>query len=104
MPWSYGKVVDWDEEILYAKSLTSAAVFVGTYDSRMHYNYGDICVKDGCLYMFNGKNDWTEIGSYSEPTYEALRSYRKFITNCPNCGAPMQNHKCMYCGTEDYGN
>ena len=27
----------------------------------------------------------------------------QYITNCPNCGAPMKNHKCIYCGTEDYG-
>lgn len=24
----------------------------------------------------------------------------KIITNCPNCGAPLEKLKCHYCGTE----
>lgn len=23
-------------------------------------------------------------------------------TNCPNCGAPIEGHYCMYCGTPTY--
>lgn len=26
----------------------------------------------------------------------------KEITNCPNCGAPIESHKCLYCGTIFY--
>lgn len=24
------------------------------------------------------------------------------ITNCPNCGSPIESHKCLYCGTIFY--
>lgn len=81
----------------YIKDMTTpAAHFMGEYDPNIFYNYGDITMRYGQVWIFDGSN-WTCIEeSYSEEVKE-------YVTNCPNCGAPMTNHKCAYCGTEDYG-
>jgi hypothetical protein len=81
----------------YIKDITTpAANFMGEYDPNIFYNYGDITMRYGQVWIFDGSS-WTCIEeSYSEEVKE-------YITNCPNCGAPMTNHKCAYCGTEDYG-
>jgi ribosomal protein S27AE len=45
--------------------------------------------------MYDGVN-WIKVYSvdYEAPSIEALP------TNCPNCGAPLRDGKCEYCGTE----
>lgn len=92
--------VDWDKKMLYIKNITtSAANFVGKYDSSKYYEYGDVCIRNGGLYIYSGFN-WHSLGLEEEAIHERTL---KYITNCPNCGAPMQNHRCAYCGTEDYG-
>lgn len=91
--------IDWAEDI--RNIIAPAVTFAGIYDSHINYNYGDVCLIGESLYIFDGKRDWTELGICSERTNSAPKM--KFITNCPNCGAPMQNHRCVYCGTEDYG-
>lgn len=80
----------------YIRDMTTpAAHFMGEFDPNIFYNYGDITMRYGQVWIFDGSN-WTCIEeSYSEEVKE-------YVTNCPNCGAPMTNHKCAYCGTEDY--
>ena len=88
----------------YIKEITTpAACFMGEYDPSISYNYGDITIRHGDSWIFDGK-DWCELGIVHEftPSYEATTTL-EYKTNCPNCGAPMTNHKCKYCGTEDYG-
>ena len=29
-----------------------------------------------------------------------LPKNKRYLTNCPNCGAPLKSHKCEYCGSE----
>ena len=88
----------------YIKEITTpAAYFMGEYDSNIRYNYGDITIRHGDAWIFDGK-DWHELGISNElPSSYETAATLEYKTNCPNCGAPMTNHKCKYCGTEDYG-
>ena len=47
--------------------------------------------------------DGKVMGYIKDVTESYSEEIKKYVTNCPNCGAPMTNHKCIYCGTEDYG-
>lgn len=40
---------------------------------------------------------WTKIGELSTSEEEPPKM---IPTNCKNCGAPLENGKCKYCGTE----
>ena len=93
MPWAKEKIIDRNEEIL------PAFHFIGTYNTKMHHDYGAICVRDDQLYVFDGIRDWTALGHVANLTYEAPK-VKRFITNCPNCGAPLRGNKCIYCDTE----
>ena len=87
----------------YIKDMTTpAAHFMGEYDSNIFYNYGSVCTRRGEIWIFDGK-DWYSLGSVESDMIESETIPMQYITNCPNCGAPMKNHKCIYCGTEDYG-
>ena len=84
----------------YIKDTTTpAAYFVGEYDSNLFYEYGAICTRYGKIWAFDGCN-WNQI---SEFQIDMCNEVKEYAINCPNCGAPMKNHKCIYCGTEDYG-
>ena len=53
-------------------------------------------------YVFIG-NEWTPIGYTDIPTYSTLAAFdlpKESPTNCKNCGAPLHNGKCNYCGSE----
>lgn len=79
--------------------IISTIYYIGEYDPNLFYDYGAVTVKDGKEQIFNGST-WECLGiSSSLETSEV----KKYMTNCPNCGAPMHNHRCEYCGTEDYG-
>lgn len=93
-----GKVIGYIEDMT-----TPAAHFIGEYDSNIFYDYGAITMRHGDAWIFDGK-DWHELGIANElvSSYEATATI-EYKTNCPNCGAHMINHKCKYCGTEDYG-
>ena len=93
MSWGNVKMVDWSEV-----TSTPAANFMGEYDPANDYDYGDICLRDNEIWINNGVRDWTFITEVDQSNY-----ITNYVTNCPNCGAPMTNHKCAYCGTEDYG-
>lgn len=96
MGWGNPKVIDWVDDI---RALTTPAMnFVGYYDAHITYNYGDAVVLDGIVCIYDGRGNWQELGdcpNFSEPKHE-IKQY----INCPNCGAPMHNHHCDYCGTE----
>ena len=87
-------------EMGYIRDITTpAAIFMGEYDSNTFYDYGAITMRNGEAWIYTGST-WECLGvSNSLETNEV----KEYVTNCPNCGAPMRNHKCMYCGTEDYG-
>ena len=89
MAWNNAKIIDWSEIIG-----TPAANFTGEYSATTDYNYGDVCLRENEIWVYNSK-EWFCLGEENPQL--------KYITNCPNCGAPMTNHKCAYCGTEDYG-
>ena len=38
------------------------------------------------------------VGDYDQTN--TFNKIKKNVTNCPNCGAPLHNNKCVYCGTE----
>ena len=80
-------------------TITPAAHFVGDYDPNLFYDYGAICMRRHEMWMFDGKT-WHQVTEINDT---AITSNRNYTINCPNCGAPMKNHKCIYCGTEDYG-
>jgi len=61
------------------------------WDYIPSYKQGDIVMKNGKPYCYDGSK-WNPMTKYTD-----IKSY---IGNCPNCGAPMKNHKCEYCGTE----
>lgn len=52
-----------------------------------HINMGYYCSK------FTGAQIDTVIG-------EVLAGRAVLLTNCPNCGAPIEDGKCSYCGTK----
>lgn len=84
----------------YIKDMTTpAAYFVGEYDSNLFYEYGAICTRYGEIWAFDG-HSWNQIFGLQMDVGDEVKEY---TTNCPNCGAPMKSHKCIYCGTEDYG-
>ena len=87
-------------DMRYIQDITTpAAYFMGEYDPNIFYDYGAITIRHGENWIFNGST-WERLGmSASLETNEV----KEYVTNCPNCGAPMRSHKCMYCGTEDYG-
>lgn len=44
---------------------------------------------------------WEDLGLYDPSDFETAESTEAPTpTNCPNCGAPLKNGKCEYCGTE----
>ena len=75
--------------------------FIGDYNPNLYYNYGAICTRQGELWQFDG-TVWHQITEIEDKVYSEVEIIH-YTTNCPNCGAPMKNHKCVYCGTEDYG-
>ena len=91
-----------DEIMMTLPDVSTTFNFMGEYDSNLFYNYGSVCTYKGEMLMFDG-NDWHTLGSVGLHMIETKTTPVKYITNCPNCGAPMKNHKCIYCGTEDYG-
>ena len=87
-------------DIEYIQDITTpAAYFMGEYDSNKSYDYGAITLRHGEAWIFTGST-WECLGMSSSLETNEVKDY---MTNCPNCGAPMHNHKCVYCGTEDYG-
>jgi len=79
-------------------NFTSSITFMGQYDPTIHYNYGDVVLRDGREYIFNGINVWEELGptslNISSPAVEEI------VFQCRNCGAPTEhNGVCPYCGT-----
>ena len=79
--------------------ITSTIYFMGAYNPNISYNCGAVTLKDGQEQIFTGST-WECLGISSSLETNKVK---KYMTNCPNCGAPMHGHKCMYCGTEDYG-
>ena len=79
--------------------IISTIYFMGEYDPNIFYDCGAVTLKDGEEYIFNGST-WECLSISSSLENNEVK---KYMTNCPNCGAPMHDHKCMYCGTEDYG-
>ena len=77
----------------------STIYFIGKYNPNILYDCGAVTLKDGKQQIFNGST-WEYLGISSSLE---INEVKKYMTNCPNCGAPMTNHKCAYCGTEDYG-
>ena len=75
---------------------TPAAYFVGEYDPNLFYEYGAICTRYGKVWAFDGRS-WNQISGFQMNGRDEVK---ECATNCPNCGAPLHNHKCMYCGTE----
>ena len=77
--------------------ITPAANFMGVYDAKIDYGYGDVCLRDDICWIFDGKV-WHELGeteSIREPQYVEV-----IPTNCRNCGAPVHSSGyCPYCGT-----
>ena len=102
MSWGNPKIVDWNE----IEQNISPIHFVGEYDKIPELELrcrGDLIVVNNNTYMYTGEK-WEELGStINEPVWETPKSQFTYFHNCPNCGAPMKNHKCSYCGTEDYG-
>ena len=94
-------VIYGDGEVMgYIKDMTTpAAHFIGEYDPNLFYDYGAICTRYGEMWAFDGRN-WNQISGLQMDVCDEVKEY---ATNCPNCGTPMKNHKCVYCGTEDYG-
>jgi len=89
------------EIMMTISDITPAAHFVGDYNPNLFYDYGAICMKRGEMWAFDGAR-WHQITDVETKT-SYKKEVKNYITNCPNCGAPMTNHKCAYCGTEDYG-
>ena len=89
-------------EMEYIKSITTPVVtFMGEYDSKMHYEYGCVCIRHGSTYIFDGES-WTELGETSCSTTSTPKEKTEVeITfQCRNCGAPTrENGICAYCGT-----
>ena len=75
---------------------TPAAHFMGDYDSNLFYDYGAICMRRHEMWIFDGST-WHQLTEISDKVEEKVISN---FTNCPNCGAPLHNHRCLYCGTE----
>ena len=87
-------------DMRYIQDITPpAACFMGEYDPNIFYDYGAITMRNGENWIFNGST-WERLGMFASLEINEVKEY---VTNCPNCGAPMRSHKCMYCGTEDYG-
>ena len=82
----------------YLEDITPAAYYVGDYNPNHFYDYGAICKRHNGLWIFNGC-DWYQI---SESQTNTSNKIKRSITNCPNCGAPLHNNKCVYCGTEGW--
>ena len=106
MGWGNPKIVDWKEIEQNINSMVMPTHFIGVYDDfpelQLMYR-GDIVIIKDRTYMYTGK-EWEElVSTISEPVWEAPKPQVTYLHNCPNCGAPMHNHKCSYCGTEDYG-
>jgi len=72
--------------------------FAGNYNSSYHYNYGDICIKDGKICCCIRNNHWEFLDwSYEEPQ---VVIEEEIIYQCRNCGAPTNDKGiCPYCGT-----
>lgn len=90
------------ETVATIPDLPSSFNFMGEYDSNLFYNYGCVCTYRGEVCMFDGQ-EWHSFGSVESHMIKTNPKIVNYLVNCPNCGAPLQNHKCMYCGTEDYG-
>ena len=43
---------------------------------------------------------WADLGVFDSSDFEH-EPKKETQTNCKNCGAPLKNGKCEYCGTED---
>ena len=79
-------------------NFTSSLTFRGKYNPTIDYDYGDVVLRDGRVYIFNGINVWEGLGPtslvISSPTVEEI------VFQCRNCGAPTKsNGVCPYCGT-----
>lgn len=103
--WGHPKRNVWEDPrdlCQHIKAYVGSINFIGTYDPAKHYDYGDVCIRDGNTFIFDGRNSWTELATISD-IHATTSTPMKYSSNCKNCGAPMRNHKCDYCGTEDYG-
>ena len=89
------KYVDWSE----MPDMTNSINFMGIYNNSQHYNYGDICVYNNEIWIYDGTNTWIELGQYCHnELMDGVET--EVITQCRNCGAPTyENGQCPYCGT-----
>lgn len=50
------------------------------------------------------RNSWMELAELHARCYDSRNRLRECIhtkyVSCPNCGAPIHNNKCEYCGSE----
>ena len=87
------KMVYWDDQ-----PLVSTLNFIGTYDPNKEYQYLDCCVRDGEVYIYDGRNNWTYIGVSAELQQE--KTEEEIFFHCTSCGAPTRyDGTCPYCGT-----
>lgn len=97
--WSVQLYGGWEPEPV--ATITGIMHFMGEYDSNKWYDYGDICLRNGSLWVCTKENRWEELGA-NEPAPVYERETKPVImpaTNCPNCGAPLYNGHCLYCKT-----
>ena len=79
------------------KSMMSVYTFIGTrYDLPKRGKIGDVCLVNGCVYVYDGTK-WQDI---SMPVNEV--TYIKHPTHCKCCGAILKSNICEYCGAEYY--
>ena len=94
MNWN-PRTVDWNEPCV------NRLHFIGTYNPKVDYSYGDVIERDGQICVCIGYNRF-EIISTTEETHERHEEHveEEIIFQCRNCGAPThENGKCPYCGT-----
>ena len=96
------KVVDWEKEMEYVRGITTpSATFMGTYDSSVHYTYGDICIRDDSVWICDERGYFIELGPlYETKVQPKEKTEVEILFQCRNCGAPTrEDGVCAYCGT-----
>ena len=67
---------------------------------KLDGNIGDIAIAaDSCKTYMYIDSAWTPLETGSETIYEPINPLNT-LTNCPNCGAPVKDDICPYCGTK----